>query len=163
MRTSGPFLRAALQSAVTKAASFSGASLDLGQRRWQELIITLDVTSAERDSADEVYTFFVTTGDGISFWDIVAFPIITTTGAKRYTARVLCDRLAEVTTGTPGIAAEPTSNLRTVLAGSEEGIKTLGGGKVRHGPIGDRIGHELVVVGTVVTGIAYSITIQARG
>jgi hypothetical protein len=50
--------------------------------------------------------------------------------------------------------------MKTDTAGSSEGIKALAAGKVRHGPIGSSLGHELVVAGTVVTGIAYSITVH---
>lgn len=34
--------------------------------------------------------------------------------------------------------------------------------EARHGAIGDRLGYELVVAGTVVTGIAFSITVTLK-
>lgn len=154
--------RAVLQAAVTKAATYAAADLECGLDRFTELIVTLDITAAERDSANETYDFYITTGDGKSAWDIVHFPQVITTGAKRFTARVLSTRLAEVSTATPGTAAEPSATLATITAGAGEAIKTLAAGKVRHGPWGDRIGYQLVIAGTVATGIVYSIHIQAR-
>jgi hypothetical protein len=148
-----------LQAAITKAANFSGARLDIGNPKL--LIVTLDITVAERDSANETYDFYIVAGDGVSEWDIIHFPQIATTGAKRYTARVTTDRLAEVTTGTPGVAAEPTGIMKTDTAAAGEGIKTLAAGKVRHGPLGRLIGHELVMAGTIVTGITYSLKMTA--
>ena len=153
-------IKAILQAAVTKAASYSGTAQNLGLSRFRALIVTLDITSAERDSADETYDFYITASDGVSSWDIAHFPQIATTGAKRYTARILRDLLPQnVTTASPGVAAVDSGTLKTDTAGSSNGIKTLAAGSVRHGPWGDTINHELVVAGTVATGIAYSITI----
>jgi len=152
-----------MQAAVTKAASYSAPDLiDLKTLPPREMIVTLDITAAERDTADETYDFYITTGDGKSSWDVVHFPQIASTGAKRYTARILTERLAEVTTATPGVAAEPSGTFATVTAGAGEGIRTLGAGKVRHGPLGNLLGYELVIAGTVATGIAYSIQVQTR-
>ena len=67
-----------------------------------------------------------------------------------------------VTTTGPGVAAVETATLDTIAAGADEGIKTLGAGLVRHGPWGDRLNHELVIAGTVATGITYSITFLAK-
>jgi hypothetical protein len=150
--------------AVTKAVSFSGPRLS-GMAKFDTLIFTLDVTSAERDSANETYDFYITGGDGVSEWDLVHFPQIATTGAKRYTALVIAGiggLPQEVTTATPGVAAVTTGTFKTDTGGSNEGIKTLAAGKVRQGMIGDTIGYELVEAGTIVTGIAYSITVTAR-
>jgi len=162
-------MRFTLQAAVTKAATFSGTALEFGSagvrqiQRIREYIFTLKVTSAERDTGNETYDVYVTTGDDGGSWDIVHFPQIATTGAKTYQARVMTDRMAEVTTATPGVAAEPIAVLKTDTAAADQGIKTLSAGKVRHGPIGNKFSHELVVAGTVVTGIAYSITVEGRG
>ncbi len=155
--------RFSLASAVTKAATYAADDVVRKLQRYQELIITLAITSAERDTGNETYDFYITTGDGTSSWDIVHFPQIASTGAKTYTARVLSDRLAEVTTATPGVAGEPSGTFKTDTAATNEGTASLGAGKVRHGPWGDRIGYQLVVAGTVVTGIVYSITVQAAG
>lgn len=152
-----------LASGLTKAATFSLAPTDQGLGHVSELVITLDITSAERDSADETYDFYITTSDGVSSWDIAHFPQVATTGAKRFTARLLSNLLPQnVTTAGPGVAATETATMKTDTAGADEGIKTLAAGKVRHGPWGHQIGYELVIGGTVVTGIAYSITVQAR-
>jgi hypothetical protein len=148
-----------LQAAVTKAASFSGNSIP-GFQAFRDLIVTLDITVAERDSSDETYDFYITTGDGVSSWDIVHFPQIAATGAKRYTA-IVCgnSRPSTVTTAGPGVEAVGSA---TLLTSSTNATKTLTAGMVRHGAFGDLIGHELVVAGTVVTGIAYSITITPK-
>jgi len=152
-----------LQAAVIKAASYSLVPALAEFTKYQELVVTLDITAAERDSADETYDFYITTeAYGGGQWDLVHFPQVLSIGAKRFVARLLSTRLAEVTTATPGTAAEPSGTFAVITAGAGEGIRTLGAGKVRHGPWGDKIGYELVIAGTVVTGIAYSITIQAR-
>lgn len=159
-----------LQPAVTKAASFSGTPITFGGaglralRNTRSLIITLDITSAERDSANETYDFYITTSDGVSSWDIVHFPQIATTGAKRFTAIVSLDPQypQNVTTASPGVAAVTSGTIQTDTPGSANGIKTLGAGIVRHGAIGETLSHELAVSGTIATGIAYSIKIEAR-
>jgi hypothetical protein len=154
-------MRLKLQGAVTKTASYSLSPIDLRPSRFRELIITLDVTAADRAEANETYDFYITTNDGTGSWDIAHFPQIATIGAKRYTARLVSDRLAEVTTATPGVAAEPTAIMKVDTAAADEGIKTLGAGKVRHGPWGERLGYELVIAGTTPS-ITYSITIEGR-
>lgn len=148
-----------LQSSVSKTATASGtaASLSGGVKA---LILTLDITSAERDSSDETYDVYVTTSDGVSSWDIAHFPQIAATGAKRYTARVICDGLLPqtVTTAAPGVAAVDSATLATVTGGTNA-IKSLAVGSVRHGPVGITLNHEIVVVGTIGgTGLVYSLT-----
>ncbi len=120
---------------------------------------------AERDTGNETYDFYITASDGVSSWDIVHFPQIATTGAKRFTAIVNLDPPSpvNVTTAAPGVLAQTSATLQTDTAGSANGIKTLGAGIVRHGAIGNTIGYELVVAGTVVTGISFSLNVQARG
>jgi hypothetical protein len=148
-----------LQAAVTKAASFSGTTPVTVPANARAVILTLDVTSAERDSTNETYDIYVTASDGVSSWDIAHFPQIATTGAKRYTAVVRADLLPQnVTTAGPGVSAVETATMKTDTAGANEGIKTLAAGKVRHGALGISLNYELVVAGTVVTGIAYSLT-----
>lgn len=156
-------IRTKLLESSTKAVTYTGSLVDLRLGDYKTLVLTLDITVAERDSTDELYDVYVVMGDAKSTWDIVHFPQIATTGAKRFTARVLADRLAEVTTATPGIAAEPSATLATITAGSGDGTKTLGAGKVRHGPFGDQIGVIIVIAGTVVTGITCSVDLQAGG
>lgn len=157
-----PAFRIALQPAVTKGVNFSGTrfvSKRLASCR--ELVITLDITSAERDSANETYDFYITMGDGVSEWDIVHFTQVATTGAKRFTARVQAEMLPQnVTSATPGVAAVDPSTLATISGGANA-IMSLTAGLTRHGAFGDRIGHELVVGGTIVTGISYSIHVTA--
>lgn len=151
-----------LQSSVTKAANFSGTA-KTGLAGFRAVIVTLDITSAERDSANETYDFYITSGDGVSSWDVAHFPQIATTGAKRYTAIIDGELLPqEVTTATPGVSAVASGTYKTDTAGAGEGIKTLAAGKVRHGRVGDQLNHELVVAGTIATGIVYSITVTAK-
>jgi hypothetical protein len=147
----------------TKTASFSqdpnvdDHNFKLGS--FDSMLVTLDIISADRDDGDETYDFYITSGDGVSKWDICHFPQIVTTGAKRFTARIVsADRLAEITTATPGVSAEPTAIMTTDTGGSNEGIKTLAAGKVRHGPFGDYLGYELVIAGTTPS-IVYGITV----
>lgn len=158
---SGQFRKLTLTDAITSAATLSSARLTLPGTP-KILIVTLDITAAERDSANETYDFYIVAGDGISEWDIAHFPQVLTTGAKRFTARILSDRLAEVTTATPGVAAEPSGTFKTDTVGAGEGVRTLAAGKARHGPLGHLIGYELVIAGTVVTGISYSIQVFAE-
>src|SRR5512143_1708130 len=147
-----------LQSAVTKAANYAGTDVVCGLDRFSELVVTLKTTSAERDTGNETYDFYVTTGDGVSAWDLVHFPQIAATGAKTYTARIVSGvRPHTTTTAGPGVDAIDTATLKTDTLTENQAIKMLGAGLVRHGPWGDRIGYQLVVAGTVVTGIAYSI------
>lgn len=151
-----------LDSAVTKAASYAPAAADWQLDRYTELVITLKITSAERDSADETYDFYIITGDGLSEWDIVHFPQVATTGAKTFTARLsTVEGIPQnITTAAPGVAANDSG---TLLTTSTNAPKTLAAGSVRQGPWGNTLRYELVVAGTVVTGIAYSIQVQGRG
>jgi len=125
------------------------------------LIFTLDVTAADSGGTYDIY---VTTGDDLSNWDIVHFPQIAGTGAKRYTARVNihADPMGTVTTASPGVAAVDSGTLRTDTAGSNQGIKTLGAGLVRHGAVGDTFSTQLVAAGTITTGITYSLQMTAE-
>ncbi len=153
--------REEIQTPGLVAATQAPTMLDRKLCGYKQLVITLDVTAAERDSGDEFYDVYIVMGDAKSTWDIVHFPQVATTGTKRYTARVLAERLAEVTIG--GTAAEPVSILTTITAGAAEGLKTLAAGKVRHGPFGDFIGVAVTVAGTIVTGINFSVDVTAGG
>jgi hypothetical protein len=146
-----------LQIPVTKAASFSGSPIAVpGNAR--SVNITLNITAAERDSANETYDFYITTSDGVSAWDVAHFTQIATTGPKTFTATILCDLLPQtVTTAAPGVAVVRSGTLATVSGGTNA-IKSLGAGLVLHGPLGLTLNHELVIAGTIATGIAYSIT-----
>lgn len=146
-----------LQAAVTKPATFSMAPVDQKLNRFRELIVTLDITAAERDSGDETYDFYITTGDGVSSWDLIHFPQVITTGAKRYMARIQADLLPQIMASN-GTAA----NEGILLISSTNAIKSLAAGSVRHGNFGDLLGYELVIAGTVVTGISYSIQVEGR-
>lgn len=151
--------QATLEAPVTRAASYSQAPKDLRLSECEDLIITLDIESAERDSTDETYDIYVVTSDGKSSWDLVHFPQVATTGAKRFTARISKRLLPQtVTTASPGVAAVEPAVLATGSGGSQA-AKSLTAGSVRHGAWGNLIGHELVVAGTVTTGIKYSIHI----
>lgn len=151
-----------LEASVTKAISFSGTT-KTGLAGFKQALVTWDITVAERDSANETYDLYVTSGDGVSSWDVAHFPQIATTGAKRYTAAIEAGlQPQEITTATPGVSAVMSGTLKTDTAGSGEGIKTLAAGKVRHGALGDRLGYELVIAGTIATGITYSVTVTPR-
>lgn len=153
-----------LKAAGLVAATVSGSDNLNNLGRYKALLITLDITVAERDSANETYDVYVTTGDGVGKWDIVHFPQIATTGAKRFTARIVRDLLPQnVTTATPGVAANDEAIIQNDTAAAQQGIKTLAAGKVRHGPWGDRIGYEVVIAGTVATGINFSLTAMGVG
>lgn len=158
--------RFAVQTRQTKAATASGTAYITDRLRDAKmLLVTLTVFSAERDTGNETYDVYVTTGneDGKS-WDVVHFPQIATTGAKTFQARILCEPagpLQNVTTATPGVAANDPAIFQTDTAGSAQGAKTLAAGVLRHGPIGNQLSHELVVAGTVATGIDYQITVEA--
>lgn len=155
--------RFSLASSLTKAASFSYAPTDLKLDRYSELVITLDIESAERDTGDETYDFYITTGNGPASWDIAHFSQIATTGAKRFVFRVISQGVLpqNVTTAAPGVAAIDSGSL-AVVSGGTNAVKSLAAGAVRHGPWGSHIGYELVVAGTVATGIKYSIRVEAR-
>ncbi|MBZ5578251.1 MAG: hypothetical protein LAP40_16940 [Acidobacteriia bacterium] len=155
--------RSSLDIAVTKAASYAPAALDLKLDRFRELVVTLDIQSAERDSGDELYDFYLITGDEIAEWDLVHFPQIATTGAKRYVARIFADQLGQtVTTGAAPDLATNDPAVLAVGAAAANAPKSLAAGVARHGPFGHMLRYELVVAGTIATGIAYTVHVEAR-
>lgn len=155
--------RFTLQGAVTKAASYSLAPADYQLGRFEELVFTLEVTAAEADDLDETYDLYVITqNEAGATWDLIHFPQIATTGAKTYVARIRRDLLPEqVTTASPGVASVESGTL-AVAAGQLNAAKSLLAGRVRHGPWGDKLGYELVITGTVTSGISFSIEVEAR-
>ena len=153
-----------LQAAVTKAVDYTLAPVDLRLSRFRELILTLKVTSAERDTGNELYDFWITAeNEAGQQYDLVHFPQIATTGAKTFVARLRSDLLPQtVTTASPGVASVESGSIKTDTSGADQGAKTLVAGTIRHGPWGDKLGYILDLGGTVVTGIAYSIHVEAR-
>ena len=152
-------LRIALDSAVNKLASYAPASRDYNLDRYTELLITLNVTAAERPAA-QTYDFYLITGDGYSEWDLVHFPQIALAGPARYTARVLSTQLPQaVTAAAPGVATVAPGIINTLTTNAP---KTLGAGVVAHGPWGNMLRYELVCVGALTTGIIYTLQVQAR-
>lgn len=151
-----------LQAATTKKAAASLAPAAYNLNRYRYLIVTLSITSAERDTGDETYDFYITTENAAGAkWDLVHFPQIASTGAKTFVATVQRDILPqEVTTAAPGVGSTESATL-AVVSGGANATKSLGAGVVRHGPWGEKIGYELAVGGTVATGIAYSISVEA--
>jgi len=146
------FLPSGLIAATTRVAAVTQ-----NFNKYRELIVTWDITAAERDSADETYDLYITTGDGVSSWDLIHFPQIATTGAKRYVAKINADVIPQT------VASNGTStNEGILLVSSTNAIETLAAGSVRHGVWGSRIGYSLVIAGTVVTGINSSVQIEAR-
>lgn len=149
-----------LQASVTKTSTFVGTAVP-GFAGFRELIITLDVTAADRADANETYDVYVYGTDGVATWDLVHFPQIITTGAKRFVAKVVGPILPQnVTTAAPGVAAVESGTL-AVGAGQANVVKTLAAGLVRHGPFPDQINHEVVIAGTTPS-ITYSITVTAK-
>lgn len=148
---------------ATKLLDYAADDVLCQLDRFREMVITLDVTAAERDDLDETFDFWVTTGDGVSSWDLVHFPQIASDTPARYTARLVASARPEnVTTASPGVAANDSATLLTTAAGAGNGIRTLAAGSVRHGKWGDRIGYSLDVGGTVTAGVTFSITVEAR-
>jgi hypothetical protein len=156
-------LRVALQARVTKAATCAGtAFVSPRLPAYKSMVVTLQIFSAERDSGNETYDFYITTGDKVASWDVVHFTQVVATGAKIYQARVRLDAtvpLMRGTTATPGVTANDSFTFQTDTAASAEGIKTLPSGQARHGPLGDRLNYQLVIAGTVVTGIDFAISV----
>lgn len=152
-----------LDSAVTKTASYSLATADRNLDRFSELVITLKITAANRAGA-ETYDLYVTTSDGFGSWDLVHFPQIASTGAKTYVARITSQNQipTTVTTAGPGVSANESAIIQVDTAGSNQGIKTLTAGMVRHAPWGSQIGYELVLAGGGSPSITYSINVQGR-
>lgn len=155
----GRHIRETIESS-TQALTYTGKMLRKRLGGFKYLVLTLNVIAAERDSGDETYDCYIVMGDGVSTWDIVHFPQIVTTGAKQFTARVSAERFAEVTTASAGVASEPSA---TLLTSSTNGAKSLGAGVVRHGPFADQIGVIMVIAGTIVTGINFTVEMTAGG
>jgi hypothetical protein len=148
---------------ATLAAAFQ--MLELGGYR--ELLVTLEVTSADTGGTYNVYLAMAARLAGVATavggWDVVSFAQVASAIStnKIFQARVFSQRFAEVTSATPGIAAEPPAIMETDTAGSNQGYGTLAAGKVRHGPFGDWIGVYVVAAGTITTGLTFSVDIQA--
>ncbi len=109
-----PF-KATLAARAVVAASLAGDWLDLtrfGLRR--QLLVTLKIYSAERDTGNETYDVYVITGDAAKSWDICHFAQIATTGAKTYVARILADTRPAVVSAVPGEAADSILLSRTL-------------------------------------------------
>ena len=151
-------LHIALDAAVTKTASFAPPARDYNLDRFNELVITLNITAAERTTT-QTYDFYVITGDGSSEWDLVHFPQIAVAGATKLTARVLSSLLPQtVTPAAPGVAAIAPGIINTLTTNAP---KTLGAGQVAHGPWGNYLRYELVCAGTITTGISYTVQVEA--
>lgn len=133
-------------STITAATANGTAVKGLGQ--FVDLIATWDVTALDRASGDETYDLYITTGDGVSEWDLIHFPQIATANAKRFTA-IVSGRVypQNVSTAGPGVVAVTTGTLATI-ASAANAIKSLGAGIVRHGPWPDRLNWYLVSGGT---------------
>lgn len=154
-------LQIPLKAAGLIAATASQAPAQFNAAKFRALIVTLNVTAAERDTGNETYDIYITTGDGVASWDLIHFPQIASTGAKKFVASVVRDVVpVEVTTAAPGISSVESATL-AVGAGQANVLKSLAAGVVRHGPWGDYLGVETVVAGTVATGINFSVSVTA--
>ena len=150
---------ALLQASVTKTASFSlplDSNLQLIEQ-FSALVIILNITVADRADADELYDFYITTTEGPASWDVVHFAQIATTGAKKFVAKVLLATTPQLVTN---VTAANEHSL-AVVAGGANAIKSIAADSVRHGPIGSKLGYELVVAGTTPS-ITYEIIVRAE-
>jgi len=147
---------------LSKSANFNELSKHvLGD--YSELIITLNIHSADRTDANETYDFYITSADNRKEWDIVHFPQIASTGAKTYVAVVKRNVLPQtVTTADPGVAAVVSGTLKTDTAGAGHGAKTLAAGLVRHGVVGSKLGYYLVVGGTTPGPVVFTIEVMVK-
>lgn len=156
-----------LADGVTQTASFSKAPAKVGLDHFTELVVTLQVTAAVHVT-NATYDFYVTTGDENSAWDLVHFSQIAaaiSSTPTTFTARITSQNTIPqtVTTASPGVAANESATIQTDTAGSNQGIKTLTAGMVRHAPWGYSLGYELVVAGAEAgKSITYSIEVSGR-
>lgn len=131
----------------------------------QQFLVVLEIFSADRTNADETYDFYITSGDGRSEWDVVHFPQIASTGAKKYAAIVEHNpggaSANRVTTAVPGVSSLESATMKVDTAGADQGVKTLAAGVVRHGWIGTTLGWYLVVGGTSPGPVVFSISVVA--
>jgi hypothetical protein len=134
----------------------------------KSVLLFLHVFSASRTDADEVYDFYVTSrikdqsGDKVLEWDLVHFPQIATTGEKVYSAVIQnisgVGGPNRVTTAVPGVSSLESATMKIDTAGSDQGVKTLAAGTVRHGLIGEQLGWYLVTGGTTPGPIVFSLS-----
>ena len=151
-------------SNLSKSADFNESNLGpVGHL--QQLLVVLEIFSASRTDGDETYDFYVTSGDGRSEWDIVHFPQIASTGAKRYAAVIEHNpggaSSNRVTTAVPGVSSLESATMKVDTAGADQGVKTLTAGVVRHGWIGSHLGWYLDVGGTTPGPVVFSISVVA--
>lgn len=152
-----PQVKLQLMASATVAATSTVAPADQFLHKFKELVVTWDITSAERDTGDETYDLYITTSDGAGSWDLIHFPQVTTTGAKTYLARIMAELLPQT------VAANGTATAEGILlVSSTNAVATLPAGTVRHGKWGHMLGYKLVVAGTVATGIVCSVKVEAR-
>lgn len=148
-------------TATALVAAFQ--NLELGGYR--ELIVTLQVAAADSGGTYNIYLVNAARLPGkataVGGWDMVSFTQLASVTSKIYQARVFSERFAEVTSATPGIAAEPPAIMETETVGSAQGYGTLAAGKVRHGPFGDWLGVYVVAGSSPTTGLTFQLDIQA--
>jgi hypothetical protein len=160
-------MRIVLQPKVSiTAAQFTAASgvfdnvndKQFGSINPKKLTAVLHVTDADRTDTDETYDVYVTsfitlpTAGRVVRWDIVHFPQIAADPATAvtYVAHVspFGPQPQNVTTAGPGVMAVQTATNLTFVAGSDQGIRTLGAGLVLHGALGEGLSFSLVGGGT---------------
>lgn len=147
-----------LANRLSKTANFSGDDVPV-VGGYRSLVITLHIHSASRATANETYDFYVTTRLGDHIWDIAHFAQVAATGEALYVARVNTGGTLPQTVTSAGLASNDT--LLTVTSGGTHAVKSLAAGSVRHGPVGDKISHELVTGGTAPS-VVYSIRVHAE-
>lgn len=155
--TSPNTVKLALLPSQTIGSTATFGPVDVKLQRMRELVVTWNITAAERDSGNETYDLYITTSDGLSSWDIAHFPQVITTGAKTFTLRILADQLPQ-TVASNGVA----TNDGPLQTDSTNAVGTLAAGSVRHGKWGDQLGYKLVVAGTVATGMTSTVLVEAR-
>jgi len=153
---------------LSKSANFSEYdSREIGHI--QNLLVVLDIASADRTDANETYDFYVTTrikrGGLVYEWDLIHFPQIASTGAKQYVAMLQHNSGIggpnRVTTAVPGVSSLESGTMKVDTAGADQGVKTLAAGNIRNGWFGQELGHYLVVGGTTPGPVVYSIYVYA--
>jgi hypothetical protein len=139
----------------------------------QNLILFLHVISADRTDADETYDLYVTSritdpsGAKVLEWDLAHFPQIASTGEKVFSAVIQNNSGIggpnRVTTAVPGVSSLESATMKIDTAGSDQGVKTLAAGTVRHGCIGQQLGWYLVTGGSTPGPIVFSLFAHTHG
>lgn len=164
----GSLIHLGTANRLSKSADFSEYdNREIGHVR--RLGVILHVHSADRTNINETYDVYLTSrlkiGGQVFEWDVIHFPQIATTGEKIYHSVVELQSGVggpnRVTTAVPGASSMESGTIKIDTAGADQGVKTLAAGTVRHGYLGQELGHYLVVAGTTPGPFVYSIYVYA--